>query len=1082
MGNDCFDSLRELFRNDPVEQQKLREYLNIQSEITLHKLAYASIRSSGLQQEFRMEKEILKLLDAQKKKHAGDQELEKIHALFNDPNNKVSRNALAKAIPYIAEILNDQRNEQNAFERNYFNIGEADIKVIALLAEREEFANGKYASALWKNRSSDKSILNFIKIINSSVRTTGLPSEKMLARMDKRIKTLQGRAVELLSDMDVEEACKRMVASCEIDGKEAQALTPELSEFLVSVSNEIELENKHELLKYDDVWLYAGKGNSSKISASVRGSGPKSNTQRPSASKPSAIIDAGDVPNYEPPVANADEVIHEALIQKILDVMPQLFTRADLGGDKELTVALAQAIDEGVLVKRGKDRFISYKGNKYYIPELWNSTTRQSNNKLEWAWNKVRDANDAFIDWWPNRAVSKTISDRIFEIRERKGDDIQERYKHIDEDDLYDFMMTWGRQKNGYGNEFAFTFKNKLYDLKTGDEIPRGAKEFLDRFAAAEPADKIANSPFDSADKDKVAKELRKGNQSYISGNSTYHVSGAKVDFDREYARALRDHNSASGIVEPFPTKGKVREVQANTNNELVLKSLADRKRAFMKDGKAYDLFRGVLTREQSVSEIISNRKKQGVKSARTPASYRGMGDSYLASNAAAALNIESTFELDGKKYYTDNGRAVVSKVGDTAIKGYHNHDDKMDNTAKANLLEDKEVILEYYRTRKNNKCEYVSMLDKKSSKLEVYKLGKSSPEKVWSTEALVGREISDEIPALVNRNGSPQADGKTPAGVFKLEADNGQPRIGLGTQKNWEAWISAAGLSESHLLNDGNLSNNRSTDQKIKIDRAKFKHFKKNYLQASCPFYILTETDEAKIQIVGDRLALVSTGAKEDNLAIDNSSKEAPKEIRIVSRADDLNDTAKGFIKSLEKNKASIMEDLNLTNSQYNGLAKTAFGILGVESQFGKGLDGGLSPRSHKEKSYGAMLVAIGKLVQRGEFTFDPDDESRGLTQIKEVEQYLKGTKYSHLRGKDLMKPDNAAIATMYVLSSMLDELRKVDSNNDSIKDSNRLDYLYYIYNGQTRQVANASATPALNERAKKVNAYADLITVYSK
>lgn len=1069
---DCRDSLRELFRGDSVSQEKLREFLKLQSGITLHKLAYASVRSSGLEQEFRLEKEILNLLNKVRARRKSDPEFEKVYELFHDNGNKLSRNALAKALPYISDILNDQNKEQSAAERMAFNINQGDIKMLAILAEREAFANGQYASSLWRDASDDRSVLNFTKIINSSVRNSQGPSQGMLARFDERIEELHASAVELLNELDISDACRKEIASCVANGAGRSVVSPELSTFLTELVEEIELSDKHKLLRYDDVWLHTGKrAGADKI---VKAAPPAKRKNAPKV--------------YLEPERNPDKVIHQALIEKVLGSMPLLFTREDLAGDRELTLALAQAIDQGILGKKGAERFFYFKGQKYNLPELWNSETREApDGKLQWAWTKALSLGDKAGDWWGVSRPKRFIQKLGLDVLELRGKGVGEAFPHIEKEDLPDFFATWEKQEKAFGHKFSFMFNGKLYNIDSGKEVEKGAKAFLTQFRAwgEKGSDVEIVSPFAQSPevKTEIASEIDKENRAYINGGKALHISGVEVEFDREYDRAKKEQTQDS-----YPPKEAIKEIASRSPemSALTLKTMADRKRSFVAEsGKAYDLFRGEIDRTSALN-IVKNADSR-------------LPDTRLIANAVSILNDEAVFESEGKRFYADNGRALAAQAGNATLEGYVNDDRRQLELEKINAQEDISVILDYHKRYPNESCSAISVLDKSSAKLRVFEIKNETAYVVWESEALVGASVGDE--KTEHRGGilGAVSNNKTAAGVFSFGrvSAEGPKRLELVSGGEVAAILGPAGTLRGGLLNDGNLENNRDTGGGILLARDSLARLEKDFMAEGCPFYVLPEGENVKFQALGQNLALVSGNRERSgNYHYTPSMQEEPLPIRILARNDsDLNQVSLEFLKSLEDNKARIMSDLGVSNSEYNQMAKLAFGILGVESQFGEGLElfpkgeqGGfelkkiLNPRRHKEEAHGAAVVFLGKLLKRGEFSLDPDSRSRGLTQIKAVEDYPMIKKFGGINRDNLMEPDKAAVATMYVLGEMLERLKREELSHSSISDKNRMEYLYYIYNGQDKQIANSSATPELNEKARKVSAYADRLTVYSK
>ena len=180
-------------------------------------------------------------------------------------------------------------------------------------------------------------------------------------------------------------------------------------------------------------------------------------------------------------------------------------------------------------------------------------------------------------------------------------------------------------------------------------------------------------------------------------------------------------------------------------------------------------------------------------------------------------------------------------------------------------------------------------------------------------------------------------------------------------------------------------------------------------------------------------------------------------------------------------------MKELKLTNDEYNDLAKLSVGILGVESKFSKTDlfdDGILNVNRYGVKNswLGGLVVFGGKALKRGEFDWDGSQRSRGPTQIKNIDTYMKGTKYSYIDKKSVNNPKESAIATMYVLTDKLKQLKNRQVSNDAINSENRMDYLYFFYMGQGSKVKNETATPDLNPKVMAVNEISSKVHILTK
>lgn len=174
----------------------------------------------------------------------------------------------------------------------------------------------------------------------------------------------------------------------------------------------------------------------------------------------------------------------------------------------------------------------------------------------------------------------------------------------------------------------------------------------------------------------------------------------------------------------------------------------------------------------------------------------------------------------------------------------------------------------------------------------------------------------------------------------------------------------------------------------------------------------------------------------------------------------------ARLFLETLIKEKAQLMKELNISNNTYNEFLATAMGILLVESKMGKSLKYFIKEGARLGPlNLGQWGISLAKKFRGRE-----DENSRGLTQIKDIGPYLKDTSYEYLNQADLHRPENAAIATMFVLREKYGYLNHFKNRHSNINDNNWSDYIYYFYQGASRQITKGLATPHLNLRIQKI------------
>jgi hypothetical protein len=170
-------------------------------------------------------------------------------------------------------------------------------------------------------------------------------------------------------------------------------------------------------------------------------------------------------------------------------------------------------------------------------------------------------------------------------------------------------------------------------------------------------------------------------------------------------------------------------------------------------------------------------------------------------------------------------------------------------------------------------------------------------------------------------------------------------------------------------------------------------------------------------------------------------------------------------FAKTLGDEKANLMKLYNLSNEEYNELARLAFGILGNESKFGT------SYKYHVKESI-PLVVSLAK----GEW-FDTSSNSRGPTQIKTIPSII-ATNYG-ITKSTLSVPKNAAIATLGFLAQSMTELRAHERKHPGINPLNRYDFLHYIYTGRVSEILNGTGTPEKNIYFRNLTAHADKLII---
>ena len=205
---ECESALKSLFA-EKVTSSQASNFLKIQSDLTIHRLAWAYLKAQKEDQSSKLEnieRTILTLLDD--KYTSSDADFIKAREAFE--SQPLSRAALADISPYLKEVLSQEYGQ----EAKPFLLNASDLKLLHTIAkfEKQNAVNGKFDSRMLA-RKSPQGMLNFAKIINASykVSTTteedALGVELKLQGLEKTIGILQKRINDFLKDIKIPSQC-----------------------------------------------------------------------------------------------------------------------------------------------------------------------------------------------------------------------------------------------------------------------------------------------------------------------------------------------------------------------------------------------------------------------------------------------------------------------------------------------------------------------------------------------------------------------------------------------------------------------------------------------------------------------------------------------------------------------------------------------------------------------------------------------------------------------------------------------------------------------------------------------------------
>ena len=257
----CKAALKTLF-SENVSKAEASNFLKVQGDITLHRLAWAYLKAQKSDETEKLEnteRTILTLLD--EKYTSTDPEFIKARDQFEA--QPLSRTALAEIGPYLQEVLSQEFGPEN----QAFILNASDLKLLHALSkfEKEKANNGIFESRMLA-RKAPEGMLNFAKLINSSYKVSpssteaALEVELRLQGLEKTIGQLQKRVNDFIGALELPTQCKP-ADECEIiqvddlfnQNKEIQDIFWEsLSDKFGS--DDLLLDN----LTYGEFWLRTG--------------------------------------------------------------------------------------------------------------------------------------------------------------------------------------------------------------------------------------------------------------------------------------------------------------------------------------------------------------------------------------------------------------------------------------------------------------------------------------------------------------------------------------------------------------------------------------------------------------------------------------------------------------------------------------------------------------------------------------------------------------------------------------------------------------------------------------------------------
>ncbi len=1066
----CSQELSRYF-SDPVNNEKAKEFIRLKTEITFHRMAHALFYNDrgkvGMRADLAVISAIRKMSDNEK----ADPEFQRAKASFE--KYPLSRREFANILPYVQDVLNENMNLVGE-AKQLFAIDESDIKLLHMLGEIEgngEVPKFKYQSG---DRSKSASVLNFPARIKALLKNRS-SSVFFQGRLENKLKESVQAVDSFLHNLPVDPTC---FSTCTTTN-DSDAVS-NLLDFATSLLG----RNKFDKTKWGDVWLHIG-GN--KRSTSVR----RVTRQR--------------IPPVESiTTEEVDTQVLSILSDKIIDRYDYFFEKEDLMKDPELVFSVARAMDQG------SNRF-TYQGRHHRLPSI--RTTDSHSTAVDLI------LEDNYFTLPGEESYYRNIADKD-SVREKAitETDIGEKYLSIVTnntpscaqvaDGTFDpslsrmlalALIQYKRKNDTAIREnrrlpdgridytHSFVFNNMQCDASTGKMLPKSLEGFL--FRPGGESEEVVNTQLSEEQNLAIQSALENGMSAYILNGEVYHLSGAKV----------------SGRTIVSDPELNARMIQAETSSIKVVSNGED----------IYKLTNGnwikVTTSDQQdrINEFLT------YKAARTPSFNQG--PEFVASWYSSIELGKNRFDFNGQSYLTDTGE-VAQRMS------YADVSQLRVERASVRSSSDEDTIVHFHKTNPSSDCNYFTIVDKKQNLIKVYN---NDGVIVWQQEVLTGKTKSDERIKWTDYSRH-RTNNTTPAGIFTLGYRKSSVNYSDYYQNNYEGNLidlipeqGSTGAATNpfalhqiptHLpsryqkLDDGNSSNNRLSGGCVNLPQDKMIYYIETFHKKDCPFYVLPETDLFEFNIHGDSLMFeakdrdeiceeTSTNGCSNNYILSPSgSAVTEREIaapiviswdaKVFEGIDlEIHHTYNpltpisvpltSFSRSLQRNKQNIMESKNLSNAEYDELARIALGVMGIESEF-------CLNNKYLIKETTGVQPAI-SLVKGVTNASSEGGNSRGCTQIKQIERFLPPGR--SITQDDLSSPEISAEATMYVLADLLVELKEKKSRglidaeivfpSDDSGETNISDFIYYLYNGQHGQLESGTATPRDSARVRRMQEY---------
>ena len=481
VSEECRSALKTLF-SESVSAQEASSFLKIQGDLTLHRLAWAYLKTQEADVGDKLEnteRTILTLLD--EKYTSTDPEFIKARNLFEA--QPLSRTALAEIGPYLKDVL----SKDFGHEAKPFVLNASDLKILHALAKYEKKSEAGVYDAKMLDQKSTRGMLNFAKMINSSYKTSTTNSEKTLNTkfkiqgLEKSISQQQAVINGFVKDLSLPTQCHELL-KCEEDDPNMSEIFEQNENiqniFWESLSDKLESDDMLlDNLTYGEIWLRTGPRSSAQMNV-VKSVHEKITTTQ-IASKTKTTLTSPVKEFY----SSGSGYFIEDPVAVILKDNPKRDEKAWRGFDEKYLEKMSDAIirDDKVFEINGKiysrktGRSLSKEAAMALLPpkksaDLLTKIKSQNPNFVAKQVSAMVNGEESFIYGQSLYGIDgKALSPEIVvaqEMSRKKGGAYSPtRYKGMDQGYLI-------ARADGLKNDRPhFKYKNQVYDSETGRNL-----------------------------------------------------------------------------------------------------------------------------------------------------------------------------------------------------------------------------------------------------------------------------------------------------------------------------------------------------------------------------------------------------------------------------------------------------------------------------------------------------------------------------------------------------------------------------------------------------------------------------------